>query len=157
MVFVKGNRPWNFQNGQGMKGSRFYSIYHGARKRCNNQKNKDYERYGGRGIKCLWENFSHFKEDMYESYLAHESKHGTRETTLDRIDNNGNYEKANCRWATWEVQGRNRAKKPITIRNSAVRVSRNDYKYIAEVRDDGETMSKRLSTIISFYRKYKSK
>lgn len=91
----------------GMHGTRFYFIYHGIKKRCNNKQANNYHNYGGRGIKCEWLSFNEFKKDMYRSYVAHSKKHGEKNTTIDRINNNGNYNKLNCRWATQSVQNRN--------------------------------------------------
>ena len=80
------------------------------RARCTFKWDKDYHRYGGAGIKFEWKSFNEFKEDMYDSFLEHVKKHGEANTTIDRIDNNGNYCKDNCRWVTTEQQALNKKK-----------------------------------------------
>jgi hypothetical protein len=70
--------------------------------RCLNQKDISYKRYGGRGIKVCerWLIFENFLKDMKPTYRVGLS--------LDRIDNNGNYEPSNCKWSTVKQQNRNR-------------------------------------------------
>jgi hypothetical protein len=85
------------------------------RQRCSNPRSDSYANYGGRGIVVCdrWlESFENFLSDM-----------GSRpdDTTLDRIDSNGNYEPGNCRWATRSVQSTNRRNTPrIEFRGRAL-------------------------------------
>lgn len=76
-----------------------YSRWSAMISRCRNKKLK---RYGGRGISVCerWLTFENFVEDMMPTFKP--------ELTLDRRDNNGNYEKSNCRWITHEDQMMNR-------------------------------------------------
>ena len=72
-------------------------TWHNMRSRCYNQKNDHYKTYGGRGIKIEWRSFSEFKHDMTQSLITVLSS--TYETiSIDRINNDGNYSKQNCRW-----------------------------------------------------------
>ena len=80
--------------------TREYSSWQHMRRRCLDQNNDKFHRYGGRGITICerWNSFENFLADM-----------GRRPPglTLDRINNDGNYEPGNCRWATSEEQASN--------------------------------------------------
>lgn len=91
----------------GFKGSRFYRIWEKIKSRCDNPNAIGFKYWGGRGIKCEWNSFEEFKNDMYGSYKAHVEKFGEKYTSIDRIETSGNYKKDNCRWATPKVQARN--------------------------------------------------
>jgi hypothetical protein len=94
----------------GMSRTHFYKRWHTILNRCENKKASNYKFYGGKGIKIEWKNFEEFKKDMYESYLEHVKKYGEKDTTLDRLNNNKNYCKENCQWATWDKQHKNTSK-----------------------------------------------
>lgn len=96
----------------GMSHTKIHSKWLQMKDRCGNPKYKNYDNYGGRGIKVCdkWFNsFEKFYEDVGESYKKHCKKHGEKNTTLDRFpDQNGNYCLENTRWATMKVQCNNK-------------------------------------------------
>lgn len=87
---------------------KLYRVYYNIISRCNNKNSQRYHRYGGRGITCDWESYENFLYDMKDSYYKHVKKYGEKETTIQRVDNDGNYNKQNCIWDTWENQYKNR-------------------------------------------------
>lgn len=88
----------------GLSNERLYKIWSGMKARCYNPKNENYKNYGGRGISICeeWRNdflpfYNWAMDNGYEDYL-----------TIDRINNDGNYEPNNCRWATYKQQANNK-------------------------------------------------
>lgn len=78
-----------------------YRCWQKLRSRCTNTKDKNYAYYGGRGIKCSpdWDSFDVFFSDMGTAPVGY---------SLERKDNNGDYSKGNCVWASWTRQARNK-------------------------------------------------
>jgi len=101
-----GKKSPSFKHG--LIHSRMYYIYNSMKRRCSETTDPAYSQYGGRGIKNEWKSFESFYYDMYKSYKNHIKKYGTLNTSIDRVNNNGNYSKQNCRWSTKKQQARNR-------------------------------------------------
>lgn len=96
----------------------------------------DAQYYKGRINICKkWMIFDGFYEDMYVSFLEHYNEYGSKHTTLDRIDNNGDYCKENCKWATLYEQVENRRNQK-TFRaispNGEIFISKNQRKFARE-------------------------
>jgi len=79
-----------------------WGVWSAMLQRCTDPNCAAYPNYGGRGISVCerWRSFPAFLEDMESTYQ--------RGLSIDRKENDGNYEPSNCRWATAKTQGRNR-------------------------------------------------
>ena len=89
----------------GRSKTKLYRVWAAMLERCNSVANKQYQSYGGRGITVCseWEDFA-----KYSAYVDSLPKpKGVKRLSLDRIDNDGNYEPGNLRWASDESQARN--------------------------------------------------
>lgn len=91
---------------------RFHSIWGDMRKRTTNPNIKQWNDYGGRGISSeKYKFFIDFYDDLFDSYISHVNKFGEKDTTIDRIDVNGDYEPNNCKWSTRQEQNVNTRRK----------------------------------------------
>lgn len=86
----------------GKTGTSEHTIWLGMHQRCNDPGSTNYANYGGRGIQVCerWYDFANFYADM--------GPRPSKDHSIDRIDNDGNYAIGNCRWATKYQQGRNK-------------------------------------------------
>lgn len=98
------------KHGYGHRRTPEYNIWKTMRARCTNPNSVSWENYGGRGIGICdrWSDFALFLEDMGERPSKNHS--------VDRINNSGNYEPGNCRWATQQEQCNNtRSNRFVTV------------------------------------------
>ena len=94
----------NSKHGHGCadKRSQEYQAWANMKARCQNSNNSTYHNYGERGIRVCrrWQDFRNFIADMGEKPLP--------ELTLERMNNDGDYEPGNCKWATRKEQNNNK-------------------------------------------------
>lgn len=107
----------------GMRNTPMYSVWAAMKARCTNPNDRSYQNYGGRGITVCeeWINsFQNFYNDMVDGYQDG--------VILDRIDNDGDYSKGNCRWTDMSVSNHNKRKRITGITSKYIGVSWNDDK-----------------------------
>lgn len=129
-----------------------YGVWDAMIQRCTNPNHKQYRDYGGRGIKVCerWMSFHYFLSDM-----------GVRPSnnhSIDRFPNNdGNYERLNCRWGTQEQQSRNRSSNVWINYNGEKRIL-TDWAFLLRARPSAIQRSlKRGKTFDDIYKFYKNK
>ena len=96
----------------GMSKHELYKTWVGVRNRCNNPKDPYFHNYGGRGVKMhpAW-------EQSFAAFLEGVGKRPSPQYSLDRVNNNGNYEPGNVRWLTKKQQAHNMRKNRLLTHN----------------------------------------
>lgn len=86
----------------GMTGTPLYKIWVGIKTRCSNPRVQEFKNYGGRGIMMCarW-------RDSFEAFVEDMGPRPTSKHSIERVDNDGNYEPDNCIWLEKRLQGRN--------------------------------------------------
>ena len=110
LLFGRGGNVIMYKKGDkghlkhGLRNTRLYRIWANIKTRCYNENDPHFERWGKRGIKMCDE----WRND-FEVFYDWSMSHGySDELTIDRIDNDGNYEPQNCRWTTIKEQNKNK-------------------------------------------------
>lgn len=110
------NKPLRFSHG--LAKHPLYHTWINMKKRCDDIHYRQYDNYGGRGIKICnrWYDVAKFIEDVYPTYIEG--------LELDRIDNNGNYEPSNCRWITHSENNNNKRDNRRVEYNGEIRTAK---------------------------------
>ena len=136
------NRENGLNRKHGLCYTRIYKIWKHMIRRCYSKNHSRYDEWGGRGIKVCDEWLNNPK-----AFYDWSMENGYRDDlSIDRIDNNGNYEPSNCRWATPKEQSNNRRSCIIITHNGETH----------NLKQWSLIMNKPYSTLLNRYYKYKT-
>jgi len=116
--------------------TKLYKVWSSMKDRCSNKNNVGYKNYGGRGIRVYddWiTDFISFKEWAIKNGY-------TENLTIDRINNDGNYEPNNCRWVTPKIQSMNKRYKPSNSGYLGVVKNKNN-RFVSSVSINNKTIN----------------
>ncbi len=149
----------NYKHGHKVRGDShgLCGVYYDMIRRCRDHRRKQWTRYGGRGISVCEE----WKSNM-DAFIVWAENNGYKEgLTIDRIDNDGNYEPSNCRWTTPAVQCANRNKfKSNKTGYTGLYITSPYIKWVGYVRYHSTRVSRHYNTItgaIAFRNEYITK
>ena len=103
---IRSTRTGNMHRTHSDSNSKEFSAWHGMKTRCLNKKYHRYKDHGGRGITICSEWIN-----SYEKFLSHVGRAPSKNHSIDRINNEGNYEPGNVKWSTPKEQANNRRKR----------------------------------------------
>ncbi len=122
---------------------KLYNVWRNFRQRCQNKNNDTFRYYGGRGISVCseWEVFLIFRSWAIGTGFC-------KNLTIDRVDNDGNYEPSNCRWVTRYEQRMNQRPRSCDklTNNDAVQI-RNDSRSLSQIAVDYSVSFQMISGI----------
>lgn len=130
LIRIKLQRKKGYPRTINGKATRLNTIYNNMKLRCYNKNSEKYKFYGARGIKICDEWLG---ENGFNIFSEWAIKNGYEEClTIDRIDNNGNYEPLNCRWIDLITQNKNR-RNSVNIEIEGVLKNRKDWCFVLKL------------------------
>jgi len=110
--YKKNSKKYRARRKEGYKKAPEWDIWYAMKQRCHNSKHSGYRNYGGRGIKVCDRWLNSFKD-----FLKDIGKRPSLKHSIDRVNNDSNYEPGNCRWATRKQQANNKRRYHQSLRD----------------------------------------
>ena len=124
----------NKRQQHGLSNHKLYSVWKDIKRRTKNKNRKDYDRYGGRGISICTE----WELDFLSFYNWSNMNGYSEGLSIDRIDNDGDYEPSNCRWVDGKTQSQNTRLLRSTNTTGYRGVSPRGKRFISQIHHNGK-------------------